>query len=460
MNQSPTLIVIDDEREACGGLAVLLQDEGYKVLTAYNGKVGLDLAREHNPDLALVDQKMPEMNGLQFLKEARQTLPDMAVVMMTAYGTVESAVEAIKLGAADYLMKPINFEELILIIRKVLSIRDLRAENIRLREALEERYSFENMVGSSPVMQDLFKHIMQVAETDATTLLVGETGTGKELAAHAIHQRSARKSHAMIIVNCAALSEGILESELFGHEKGAFTGADRKRDGRFQRAHQGTIFLDEVTEVSEHIQVKLLRFLETGEVERVGGDSSVQVDIRLIAATNRDPEEALAARKIRKDFYYRLNVVQLEIPPLRERISDIPALASHFLHQYSGKYGKEITGIEDNALELLTDYDWPGNVRELRNVVEQAVVFGQHPLIHRSDLKGIVRWDPQKAAQTPAKGKAHTLAEIERDAILGALNVTGGDRHRAAEILQISERTLYRKLKEYKSCAPISREQE
>lgn len=461
MNHSPTILVVDDEKEACSGLAVLLQDEGYRILTAYNGKSGIDLAREHAPEMALVDQKMPVMDGLEFLKEARQSLPEMGVVMMTAYGRVESAVEALKLGAADYLVKPINFEELLLIIRRVLSVQNLQAENIELREALEERYSFENMVGNSSVIQALFKRVTQVANTDATILLVGETGTGKELVANAIHHCSKRKSQSMVVVNCAALSEGILESELFGHERGAFTGADRKREGRFQRAHRGTLFLDEVTEVSEKIQVKLLRFLESGEVERVGGDSTFHVDVRLIAATNRDPEEMLAAGKIRDDFYYRLRVVELNIPPLRDRKTDIPALVTHFFRQFTKKYDKEVKGLEDDALDILVEYDWPGNVRQLRNVIEQAVVFGGGAMIRRHDLAGVIRLERKSlGAPSPQTGKNLILVEIEREAILEALNRTGGDRHRAADILQISERTLYRKLKEYKSQAPIPREQD
>jgi len=270
MQNSATILVVDDERNACSGLAILLQDEGYQVVTAFDGREGLERVRDSSPDMVLTDMKMPEIDGLQFLQSAKNDFPELPVVVMTAYGTVETAVEAMKAGAFDYLLKPINFEELLLTVQRVLSYQELWEENVHLKSALADRASVENIIGNSPAMQSLFKQMAQVAETDVTTLLVGETGTGKELVAQAIHQGSKRKDKPLVIVNCAALSESILESELFGHEKGAFTGADRRREGRFQRANLGTIFLDEVTEVPEKVQLKLLRFLENGEIEKVG----------------------------------------------------------------------------------------------------------------------------------------------------------------------------------------------
>jgi DNA-binding NtrC family response regulator len=446
------VLVVDDEANARTALAELLRDEGYRVETAADGFKALGKIEEGGPDIVLTDLKMPGMDGLELMRKLRALDADAVVVVMTAFAAIDTAVTAMKEGAADYLTKPVNMTELSLVLAREMDRRRLRQEAGSLRARLAERYSFENIVGSAPAMQEIFKTVAQVAGARASVLVTGESGTGKELIAAAIHQRSPRAKGPFVKLHCAALAETLLESELFGHERGAFTGAVGRRDGRFAQAHGGTLFLDEIGEISPAVQVKLLRFLQEHEFERVGGNDTVRVDVRVIAATNRDLQSEVARGRFREDLYYRLNVINVEMPALRERASDVPLLAMYFLRKYAAENGKTIEGFTDEALARLRAYRWPGNVRELENIVERAVVMSGGERI------GIAELPPQLApAPTPAgiQIPGSTLDEVERYAITKALEATGGSTSKAAEMLGISVRKIQYKLHEYTS-APRS----
>ncbi len=441
------LLVVDDEPAARNGLVELLTTEGYTVETAGDGFKALGRVAAFAPDLVLTDFNMPGMDGIELLEKLKEHDAELPVVLMTAYGAVDTAVTAMKKGAADYLQKPLNLDELLIVIERALERTRLRRETSELRGRLEERYSFENIVGSSPEMQQVFKSIAQIAPSRATVLISGESGTGKELVAAAIHHRSPRSTGPFVRLHCAALAETLLESELFGHERGAYTGADRKREGRFEQANGGTLFLDEIGEISLATQVKLLRVLQEREFERVGGNQTLKVDVRVIAATNRDLKAMVAAGRFREDLYYRLNVINLALPSLSERASDIPALAMHFLKHYARENGKSVTTISDTALALLVNHNWPGNVRELENVIERAVVVAEGESIEPHHL-------PPELAVSSRRGSAPiipgaTLDELERHAILTTLESVGGSTSRAAEILDISVRKIQYKLQEY-----------
>jgi two-component system response regulator HydG len=376
------------------------------------------------------------------------------VIVMTAFGEVESAVRAMRAGARDYLAKPVNVGELSVVVARELDQRRVRMEAELLRERLSEKYSFENIIGNSTPMQNVFKTVAQIAASRASVLVTGESGTGKELIAAAIHERSPRAKGPFVKLHCAALAESLLESELFGHERGSFTGAMTRRDGRFFQANHGTLFLDEIGEISPTIQVKLLRFLQEREFERVGGNETISVDVRVIAATNRNLQHMVSEGKFREDLYYRLNVINLEMPALRVRPSDVPLLASHFLRKYAAENGKELRGFSGEALEHLASYSWPGNVRELENVVERAVVLAQSAEVTLADLP------PQLAAAKAREGiqiPGATMDDIERYAITKTLESTGGSTSRAAEILDISVRKIQYKLHEYESAPKSSR---
>lgn len=450
------ILVVDDEANARTALAELLKEEGYSVETAADGFKALSKFEEGHPDLILTDLKMPGMDGVELLQKVRQGDPDVEVVVMTAFGAVDTAVQAMRAGATDYLTKPLNMDELVLVLERALERRRLRKEAGDLRVRLAERYSFDNIIGSSPEMQQVFKTIAQVAPSKASVLLTGESGTGKELVAAAIHQHSPRSSGPFVRVHCAALAESLLESELFGHERGSFTGADRRREGRFERAHGGTLFLDEIGEIPLATQVKLLRVLQEREFERVGGDQTIQADVRVIAATNRNLKDEVAKGNFREDLFYRLNVINLKLPSLRERESDIPALATFFLHKYSMENGKSVTRIADTALARLTRYNWPGNVRELENVVERAVVMAEGDAIEADHLPPEVKADERDFG---IKIPGSTLSDIERFAILETLAAVGGSTSKAAATLGISPRKIQYKLHEYgaapKSGTPI-----
>jgi DNA-binding NtrC family response regulator len=440
------VLIADDEVNARTALVELLREEGYTVESAADGFKALGKLAEFAPHVVLTDLKMPGMDGIELLSKVREHDAGTAVIVMTAFGAVETAVGAMRAGARDYLTKPINVGELSVVLQREMEQVHLRAEAGLLRARLAERYRFENIVGNAAVMQEVFKTVAQVAGARASVLITGESGTGKELIAAAIHERSPRAKGPFVKLHCAALAESLLESELFGHERGAFTGAQARRDGRFFQANGGTLFLDEIGEISQAVQVKLLRFLQERAFERVGGNETISVDVRIIAATNRDLTQMVADGKFREDLFYRLNVINLEMPALRARPSDVPLLAMHFLRKYAAENGKQIAGFSTEALERLTGYRWPGNVRELENVVERAVVLTSSGDITGADLPpNLIPAKDRGAIQIPGA----TLDEIERYAITKTLESTGGSTGAAAEILNISVRKVQYKLHEY-----------
>jgi DNA-binding NtrC family response regulator len=448
------VVVIDDEVNAAAALAALLEQDGYDVERAADGHAGLQLLERHDPDVVLTDLRMPGMDGLELLGRIKELRPEAMVIVMTAYGTVKTAVQAMKLGAEDYLGKPIDIEELEVVVEKALERKQLLAETRALRERLEHKYQLENLVGESPAMLSVFKTIRQVATSSASVLLLGESGTGKELFAQALHQSSPRRRKPFVKVACAALPETLLESELFGHEKGSFTGAIHTRAGRFEAADGGTLFLDEIGDISPTVQVKLLRFLEEREFERVGGNRTFKVDVRIVAATHRDLKKKLEDGSFREDLYYRLNVIEILIPPLRERPGDVPLLAQHFLRKYAKANGKDLRELSDDVLSLLLSHAWPGNVRELENAMERAVVLvdgdrlltAHFPTV-RATLPDAARGGTPQGLRVRIPGSP--LADLEREAILRTLASVGGSTSKAAAILDISARKIQYKLKEY-----------
>ena len=437
--ESFRVLVVDDEkiqREMIGGF---LGRQGLEVHLAGSGPEALDIMRRERIDLILSDYKMPGMNGLELLKHVKGLNPEVELVILTAYGTIDTAVAAMKEGAYDYLTKPIDLDELLFLVHKVQERRLLIAENKELKSRLKERYRLENIIAESGAMQEVLSIVHRVAESDATVLIRGESGTGKELIAKAIHYNSPRHKYPLIKVNCAALPETLLESELFGHERGAFTGATSSRMGRFEAADKGTVFLDEIGDLSPAIQVKLLRVLQEREFERLGSNRTIRVDVRLIAATNRDLELAVREGRFRDDLYYRLSVVPIFIPPLRERRQDIGPLIDHFLKGY----GKGEKGISSEARDRLMKYEYPGNIRELENIIERAVVLSRGPIITLSDLPLHLQRLPEEG---PVGKLPELLASIERRMILEALEKNGWVQTRAAEELGISERVLRYKM--------------
>ncbi len=444
------ILVVDDEASGRTALAALLRDEGYTVETAADGFKALPKLEEHAPDLLLTDLLMPGMDGLELMRRARALDPEIAVVVMTASTAIDSAVAAMRQGAADYLAKPLHFGELAVVLDRALERRTLRRETGQLRQRLADKHRVGGIIGSSLPMQRVFETILQVAGSRASVLIVGPSGTGKELVAAALHQHSPRSAGPFIKLHCAALAESLLESELFGHERGAFTGALARRDGRFQQADGGTLFLDEIGEVSPAIQVKLLRFLQEREFERVGGNETIKVDVRVVAATNRDLMQRVKDGAFREDLYYRLNVVSIEMPPLLARPTDIPILAMHFLRKAAAENGKEMRGFTEEALTRLVRHGWPGNVRELENAVERAVVVCRGEDVRVEDLPPTVQPRSDDDGDVPVIPGA-SLADIERHAILRTLEHTGGATQRAAEILGISPRKIQYRLREYAS---------
>jgi two-component system NtrC family response regulator/two-component system response regulator HydG len=458
MNTKGRIVVIDDEVNAASALETLLQEDGYEVARAHDGAAGLQLLEKTDPDVVLTDLRMPGMDGIELLTRIKGIRPETMVILMTAYGTVKTAVKAMKLGAEDYLGKPIDVEELEVILQRAIEKKRLLEEARLLRERLEHKYNLDNLVGESPGMLAAFKTIRQVAGASASVLLLGESGTGKELFAQALHQNSPRRAKPFVRVACAALPETLLESELFGHEKGSFTGAVYSRAGRFEAADGGTLFLDEIGDISPTVQVKLLRFLEEREFERVGGNKTYKVDVRIVAATHRDLRQKLEDGSFRDDLYYRLNVIEVTIPPLRERGGDVPLLAQHFLRKYAAANGKTLR-LTDEALALLLQHRWPGNVRELENALERAVVLADGDELtpfHFPTLRPVAGPEPQAAARAAGvEIPGSTLAAIEREAILRTLEAVGGSTSRAAQLLDISARKIQYKLKEYKQAAPV-----
>jgi DNA-binding NtrC family response regulator len=447
VTRSGRILVVDDEANARTALAELLRDEGYDVEMAADAFKALGKYEAFAPHVVVTDLKMPGMDGIELVKKLRAAEDPAIVVVMTAFGAVETAVQAMRAGAADYLTKPIDFDELLVVLDKVFEQQALQREARQLRARVRDRVNPGNIIGDSPPMQRVFEVVDQVAPSKATVLITGESGTGKELVANALHMRSPRANGPFVKLHCAALAESLLESELFGHEKGSFTGAMARKDGRFSIADGGTLFLDEIGDISPAIQVKLLRFLQEHEFERVGGTQTIKVDVRVIAATNRNLIDEVANGKFREDLYYRLNVVALEMPPLRDRRTDVPALARFFLDRYTKENGKDITGFSPATLDLLAAYDWPGNVRELENAVERAVVLTNGSTIESAALPANVR--PKSPPPGLPAIPGSSMAEIERFAIVETLKATGGSTSRAAEMLGISVRTIQYRLHEY-----------
>ena len=450
-----TILVVDDEANYLTVMEALLGEAGYEVLTAPSAPEALKLAGASDLDLVLTDMKMPTMSGIELLEELHRLYPELPVIIMTAFGTVEKAVTAMKKGAFDYILKPFKNDEILVTIAKALEHRHLILTNRLLFQELEKKYGFPNIVGESKPMQEILALVKRVAASKATVMVSGESGTGKELVARAIHQCSNRAQKPFISVNCAALTETLLESELFGHERGAFTNAVAMRKGRFELADSGTLFLDEVAEMSQALQVKLLRVLQEMEFERVGGTRTIKVDVRMVAASNRDLKEEVEAGRFREDLFYRLNVVHLQMPPLRQRQDDIPLLAVHFIHKYVTENLRAKMRITPESLQLLGQYPWPGNVRELENVMERAVILCHNSLITPQDLPKDLAPTAQETALDIDRlvpvgiPLPEALERIEEQMIRRALDQSGQVQVRAAEMLGITKSLLQYKLKKY-----------
>jgi len=448
------ILIVDDDRGHLTSLRTVIRSWGYEVTTVEDGLEAVEAVKESPVDLILMDVRMTNMSGIEALAHIKRFNPSIPIIIMTAYSSVESAVEALKGGAYDYLIKPFDFEVLKLSIERACEHAGLKAENEDLRARLQEDFERPDIIGKSATMKALMDMLAMVAPSEATVLITGESGTGKELIARSLHYNSARKAHPLVTVNCAALTESLLESELFGHEKGAFTGADRRREGRFMQANGGTIFLDEVGETSSRMQAKLLRVLQEKEIQRVGSEAVLQVDVRVVAATNRDLEEDVQAGRFREDLFYRLNVMHLTVPPLRDRQEDIPLLAQHFLGKYARRNRKTVRGFAPLAIDMLLKYGWPGNVRELENAIERAVILlsGEHVTEKQLPLR-IVREHPGHATAPdtamPATDGTRTLEDMEKEAIVSTLAATDGNKSETARRLGISRKTLHNKLKAF-----------
>jgi DNA-binding NtrC family response regulator len=454
---APKILVVDDEAKMRRVLQLFLEEHSYVVAQAENGEAALDKIGSFHPDLVICDIRMPRLNGIELLRSAREVSEDLPIIIMTAYGEVKTAVEAMKLGAENYVTKPLDMEELRILVGRAIEKRSLKKENLQLREELDSRYHSNNFVGESEHMQEVFRLIDQVAQTNTTVLVTGESGTGKELAARAIHFKSPRRNKPFVVVNCAALSEHLLESELFGHVKGAFTGAHNDRQGRFELADGGTLFLDELALMSIPLQGKLLRVLQEKTFEPVGGVQTIKVDVRIIAATNKDLAGMMEQKTFREDLFYRLNVVEIRMPPLRTRKEDIPLLLDHCTKRLNRELGKNVQGFSDEVRRLFTQYDWPGNVRELENVVERAMVLSKSDVLGIENVPNqITRLreidEPHESAfanfELPEGGLSliDTVEEIEKILIGQALERTGGNKTRAADLLGVT-----RKIMRYKS---------
>lgn len=448
MSHQVCILVVDDDEITCNLLEEVLSKEGYGVDKALSGREAIDKGDGGPYDVVLTDIRMLEVDGMEVLKSYRKKSPETAIIMMTAFGSIETAIQAIKEGAYDYVSKPFKLDEIRLTIRHALEHKRLVQENLLYRQELITKYKLENVVGRSPQMLQLYKTIARVAESRSTVLIVGESGTGKELVARAIHFNSARAPKPFVAVDCGSLAETLLESELFGHVRGAFTGAITSKKGLFEEADDGTCFLDEVGDISLSMQSKLLRVLQEHEIKRVGGRETIKIDVRIVAATNKNLEELVEEGKFREDLFYRLNVVSFQLPPLRERAEDIPLLADHFLRKYAVENNKPISRISPEAMDNLIRYRWPGNVRELENVIERAVALSQHTVILPEDLPRRLREEPSRAYISTLPSQI-PLSELEKLYIQKVLEETGGNKKKAADILGIDRRTLYRMAARY-----------
>lgn len=443
---SGNILIVDDESTIRETLSLILSEEGYRCHTAGNGEQALEMVKENGYDLIVTDLKMPRMGGLDLLKEVKKIAPKTSVMIITAYATLESAIQALRLGAYDYIIKPLDFDDVILRIRRLMEHRELVNENEFLRQEVQEKFSFSNIIGESPQMKEVFRLIEKVAGTKGNVLITGKSGTGKELVARAIHYNSPRKKKRFVAINCGAIVDNLMESELFGHKKGSFTGAVRDKEGYFKVADGGTLFLDEVGEIPLHLQVKLLRAIETGEFIPVGDTTPVKVDVRIIAATNRDLEKEVEKGNFREDLFYRLNVIEIKLPPLNERQEDIPLLVHHFLEKYNRELNRQVKGVDEETMRILRNYEWKGGIRELENVIERALILCENDIITKNDLPpNLTRIEPPP--EVPAKLK-EAVASFEREHISHILKSTGGDKEQAAQILGISLSSLYRKIDE------------
>jgi two-component system, NtrC family, response regulator AtoC len=437
------ILIVDDEEIVRESLSAWLEKDGYTLASAPDGETAIDRIAKERWSILLVDLKMPGIDGLQVLEEAKKVQPEAAAVIMTAYATVDTAVAAMKIGAYDYLVKPFDPEELSLMIQKIVTQQALVRENVLLRKVLKREYHFRDLISKSPTMQAVFDLARTAARSNSTILILGESGTGKELLARAIHAESPRSQGAFVAMSCAALTETLLESELFGHEKGAFTGAAMRRKGKFEMADGGTLFLDEVGDISAKLQLDLLRVLEDRQFFRVGGNESVKVDVRIVAATNRDLQKAVADGSFREDLFYRLNVIPVHLPPLRERLEDMPLLVEHFLEQLGAEMNRRMDDIANDAMALLMAHSWPGNVRELRNVLERAIVVASGQVIQAQDL-GL-----RRPPADDGVGSMASLDDVERHHIAHVLQESAGNISQAARTLGIDRATLYNKLRKY-----------
>ena len=445
--EKPTLLIVEDDPTVGESIRLLLKKRGFSILLASNGKEALQVFRHEMVDLVITDLVMPKMDGMALLEAVKKLKPETEVIVISAQGTIEKAVQAIKMGAFDFIEKPINPKVIALVVERALEKQTLVLQNRDLRSQLEDKFHFRNIVGKSEKMVKIFELIRHIAPYDSSVLIMGESGTGKELIANAIHYHSPRASLPFIKVSCASLSEGIIESELFGHEKGAFTGAITSRKGRFEMAHGGTLFLDEVEDIPPSTQIKLLRVLQEAEFERVGGNKTIQVDIRIIAASNRDLQEAVEQGSFREDLYYRLNVVNIKLPPLRERKEDIPFLAHFFMEKYNQKYQMKVKGVSQRAMNVLTDYQWKGNVRELENTLESIMVINSPEVIDLPHLPQEVR-EFRESPEVILVKIGTPLEEVEKEILLQTLKITKGNKRKAAQMLGINVRTIHRKMEQ------------
>lgn len=440
------ILIIDDEKNIREGLGAALEMDGYTVFLAADGKQGLEILERGDIDLVITDLKMPEVSGEEILAKVTGETPGIPVIVLTGHGTIDSAVDAMRKGAYDFLTKPVNLDRLSLLVKRALERREISLQNSVYRKEIEGKTTFENMIGKSHEIQKVFDLVKKVAPSKASVLITGESGVGKEMIANALHNLSPRKDKPFIKVHCAALSDSLLESELFGHEKGAFTGAIAMKRGRFELAHEGTIFLDEIGEISQNVQVKLLRVIQERKFERVGGEETLDVDVRIIAATNRNLEEEIKKGNFREDLYYRLNVVNINVPPLRERKDDIPIMVNNFIRKFSKENNKNITAVDTKAKNALYSYDWPGNIRELRNCIEGAVVIAEGSTLRLEDLPPAVRKSQENSSISIPAGTDMDTAEkiIIRETLL----FCHGNKSKTAQVLGIGRKTLHRKLME------------
>lgn len=443
---SGKILIVDDEPTIRETLSLVLKEEKYECDLAENGAEGLKRVKEKNFDLIITDLKMPEMGGLELLEKVKTISPKTSVMIITAYASLESAIQALRLGAYDYIIKPLDFDDVILRIKRLMEHRELLNENEYLRREVQEKFSVSNIIGESESMQDVFNLIRKVAATKGNVLITGKSGTGKELVARAIHYNSPRQTKRFVAINCGAIVDNLMESELFGHKKGSFTGAVRDKEGLFKVADGGTLFLDEVGEIPLHLQVKLLRAIETGEFIPVGDTIPQKVNVRIIAATNRNLEEEVEKGKFRDDLYYRLNVVEINLPPLAERKEDIPLLINHFIRKYNRELNRQITGMDEETKRILMNYEWKGGIRELENVIERALILSEGEIITKQDLPpNLMKLEPAPEASLRLKD---AVADFEKQHIEQVLKANQGNKEAAAKILDISLSSLYRKIDE------------